>query len=385
MAWLYQRNDSAVWWIGWRTGGRQYLKSTGKTEKQEAEKVLAQYRSMHHAKIAGSLTEDFYRALTGATLPRLTLQKALKDWLDECAGLAEKTVLKYSALATEFAAYQNTTPDAPLVRDITVEDVRGFLNSRRGQLSVGTIKLNRKLLSVFFRRLSNAGTIAKNPVAAVKVKGGNSGDDNKRRAFTLEELGLIYDKAPSDFWRYMILAGFYCGQRMGDLITIRWGSVDLKENTLHITPRKTRNSSGITLHIPMAGRLRQLLYQLRAKAGGVNPTDPVWPEQSKAYLSKGAGPFSNDFYASVLAPAGLVVARESNKKAKKGRAHKRDASPVSFHSLRHTFVSLLKATGGNQAVAKELAGHSSDIVSDLYTHLPREALALAIGNLPEVG
>jgi len=36
---------------------------------------------------------------------------------------------------------------------------------------------------------------------------------------------------------------------------------------------------------------------------------------------------------------------------------------VTFHSLLHTFVSLLKVTGSSQSVAKELAGHSSDQVN----------------------
>jgi len=60
----------------------------------------------------------------------------------------------------------------------------------------------------------------------------------------------------------------------------------------------------------------------------------------------------------------------------------RAGSSVTFHSLRHTFVSLLKVTGSSQSVAKELAGHSSDQVNDLYTHVPEEALVKAIKALP---
>ncbi len=79
-----------------------------------------------------------------------------------------------------------------------------------------------------------------------------------------------------------------------------------------------------------------------------------------------------------------MTPRLNKSAAKQGRAAKRQASAVSFHCLRHTFVSLLKITGGNQAVAKELAGHSSDLVSDAYTHLPPELLANAINQLPQL-
>ena len=77
---------------------------------------------------------------------------------------------------------------------------------------------------------------------------------------------------------------------------------------------------------------------------------------------------------------GLVPLR-NGKRSKGSRAR----SSVTFHSLRHTFVSLLKVTGSSQSVAKELAGHSSDQVNDLYTHVPEEALVKAIKALPSFG
>jgi uncharacterized protein CbrC (UPF0167 family) len=42
------------------------------------------------------------------------------------------------------------------------------------------------------------------------------------------------------------------------------------------------------------------------------------------------------------------------------------------------------AFGATQATAKELAGHCSDAVFDLYTHVPEHVLAEAINKLPGV-
>ena len=80
---------------------------------------------------------------------------------------------------------------------------------------------------------------------------------------------------------------------------------------------------------------------------------------------------SHEFKRAVLRPAGLVANQE-------------DGTTVSYHSFRHTFISLLKLTGGNQAVAKELVGHSSDLISDLYTHVPVDALQQAVDRLPSI-
>jgi integrase len=67
-----------------------------------------------------------------------------------------------------------------------------------------------------------------------------------------------------------------------------------------------------------------------------------------------------------------------------GRAAKRAPSQLSFHSLRHTAVSLLKDAGIPQAVVQEFIGHDSEQMSALYTHVGREALERAAAALPEI-
>ncbi|MBI4025193.1 MAG: tyrosine-type recombinase/integrase [Verrucomicrobia bacterium] len=65
--------------------------------------------------------------------------------------------------------------------------------------------------------------------------------------------------------------------------------------------------------------------------------------------------------------------------------HKRKFNPLSFHSLRHSFVSLLKSTGASEAVAMALAGHSSKAISQVYTHLGLENLRPWMDKLPVIG
>jgi len=112
----------------------------------------------------------------------------------------------------------------------------------------------------------------------------------------------------------------------------------------------------------------------------IQASDYLWPDQADLYHRQRARTFSNEFYDEILTPAGLAAGR--NHKAKKNR-EKREGG-VSFHCLRHTFVSFLKITGSTNAVAKELVGHSSDAINDIYTHLPIETLADAVAQLPEV-
>jgi integrase len=156
---------------------------------------------------------------------------------------------------------------------------------------------------------------------------------------------------------------------------MKWGSIDFAQNLVRVTTIKT----GRPMQIPIARPLRALLDSLKP-ARRVNSSDYLWPENAERYLRFKAHMFSNEFYDEVLTPAGLTTAR--NHKAKKDGG-KREAG-VSFHCLRHTFVSFLKITGSNNAVARELVGHSSDAINDVYTHLPIETLSAAVAQLPEV-
>ena len=92
-----------------------------------------------------------------------------------------------------------------------------------------------------------------------------------------------------------------------------------------------------------------------------------------------------NFTTKFLLPAGLVVERMHKAKETNGKVDgRRETNQVSFHCLRHTFVSALKLTGASQSTAKELAGHSSDQISDLYTHVDEASLTRAIKQLPGI-
>jgi integrase len=58
---------------------------------------------------------------------------------------------------------------------------------------------------------------------------------------------------------------------------------------------------------------------------------------------------------------------------------------LSFHSLRHTAVTLLKDSGVPEAVVMEMVGHDSEQMPAHYTHVGREALEKAAASLPDLG
>jgi hypothetical protein len=57
---------------------------------------------------------------------------------------------------------------------------------------------------------------------------------------------------------------------------------------------------------------------------------------------------------------------------------------VSFHSLRHTFVTLLAGGGAPQAVTQALVAHASPAMTAVYTHVGADATLAAVRALPAV-
>jgi integrase len=68
----------------------------------------------------------------------------------------------------------------------------------------------------------------------------------------------------------------------------------------------------------------------------------------------------------------------------KGRKAKRQVNEVTFHSLRHSLVTMLKATGASNALAQMIVGHGSAAVSARYTHLSADDTADSRSKLPDV-
>ena len=384
MAWIYQRTGSANWWVGYRLNGRQYLRSTKTSDRKKADQELAKLNAVDQAHRAGSLTDEFVALLTRKQSSGESLRAYVRQWLVECKDLSGQTLKKYRAVTNKFCDYLNATDTAPLLRDVQSETIGAFLREKRADTSAATAKHVRRILSGFFSYAVDNRALPFSPVPSARALKLTK-DDNKptRRAFTLLELKTLFDKCPSDFWRYMVLAGFFTGQRMGDLICLPWGAVDFAQNQIRLVQSKT----GKSIAIPLRAELGTFLQKMQSKAGTVKSSDPIWPVEAARYAKLDASVFSNEFYDEVLLPSGLVPRRTHHAKKKDDTINataRRTVSPVSFHCLRHTFVSLLKISGATQATAKELAGHSSDAMSDLYTHVPEAELNRAIKQLPTI-
>ena len=375
MAWLQKRGG--VWWIGWRHDGRLVRKSLRTSDKLLAKAELDRINSIAVTANSNAVTADYIVAMTGKVpAKKPTLAEFLQAWLAESEiETTGATIAKYRQVVAEFTAAVNADSLPMRVDDVTPEQVTQFLADKAARSSRETAQGFRKILRSIFLKAQDLGHVTRNPVPKASRRRGAAIDEARKRPFTLQEIRDLTTRA-TPFWRFMIVAGFFTGQRMGDLVTLKRSNVHLDENVIRLTSRKT----GKRVTIPMAKTLRTLLESIWPK----QDEDYFWPERAQKYLTVGPSPLSQEFYG-LLASVGLVVERGPKHESKSvGRNAGRPDAVLGFHNLRHTFVTQVKMAGAPDSVARELDGHSSNLISSHYTHLPIESLEKAILTLPEV-
>jgi len=378
-----RKKDRSPFWFACYTlpDGRRTQRSTGATDKKQAQRIANQFEDAARAASQGRFIEsrarkaiaDIYALANVDTLPGSTVADFMEAWLKRKELEAgEKTHSRYSTVAAQFT--ENLGAKAKRdVANVTAADITKFRDTLAKRVTTGTVNVSLKIIRSAFAQARRDGLIDVNEAERVTLL--KRKDRFERRPFTLPELRRILEVA-TDEWRGMILFGLYTGQRLGDLAALTWQNVDLQRAELRLVTGKTGRRQIIPLAAP-------LLRYVEALPAGDKPDAPLFPRiYDIAQRHQHAGNLSNEFFNTLVA-AGLAQ-KKTHKTTGKGRAAKREQNEISFHSLRHTATSLLKSAGVSDAVAMEFVGHDSATVSRQYTHIPTEALKLAAAKLPDV-
>jgi integrase len=381
MAWLYKHPRSQFWQIGWRVGNKLFNRSTKVTNRAQAEKKLALFDLMADASREKRLSEDFFNSLTGRELERIALRGAVESYLDSFKGQnTESSLVSYRSRLNAFLEYFHASDTAPLIGDITGELLEQFLNAVKARTTASTANGYRKVLNAFFAHALKNKKIRSNPVKDVATyKKSKEEVAVSRRPFEEKEIRAVYAAAPDDFWRFAIVFGLYTGLRLGNVTTLRWRDVDLKKQIVKVVDIKSPDVLEIPIVSPF---LINLLGELRRKSPKATPESFLFPEYAAIYNADEAAPLSFAF-RQILVAAGLSEKYQKTNQGV-GRSCRRAVSPLSFHSLRHNFVTMLKERGASQMVARELVGHNSDAVNQLYTHTSPEIVRKSLKRLPEM-
>lgn len=191
-----------------------------------------------------------------------------------------------------------------------------------------------------------------------------------RRELTLDELSRIYAAATGEL-RTLFALGLYTGLRLGDCALLDWSQIDMSGGFIGLTPRKTAHTSGIRIREAIPRPLLELLSATPPE----RRQGPVLPEIAAAYSDRPMRVIRQ--VQSVFRACGIVLTVKTD-------LSRRRRTLVGFHSLRHTYVSLVLNRGGDMNVVQKTVGHTSAEMTGRYLHLDETSLKATAALLPDI-
>lgn len=257
---------------------------------------------------------------------------------------------------------------------ISTDHMRGHLIWLLQNYHKGTVDRRREHLAGAFNRARDIDKhITHSPMAGLKVKQlmrsiGMQDDTVEREPFTVEEMQIILFKFPQPY-RDLAAASFYLGGlRLGDTCLLRWEHVDFDKGGVFVRERKTVKPR----YIHLLPELRERL--LARRAAQEEGEEYVFPETARKYLYS-PGTVSTRFTQQLRA-FGILKDDDADHKALKGR--RRPVARKSFHSIRHTVVSLGRSNPNLTAdMVRETVGHDSEKIERRY-FTPADNAKLAV-------
>jgi integrase len=384
MAAIIRRRSSAIWTAFFRDKrGKLHCRSTQCTDRKLAQRIANEFedgaKKKRTLRQLQRVLDQMHELVSGERVNRLTAREFVADWLEtKRPTVKARTLDFYQASSAKFLSFLGPRADA-LLSEISKSDLVAYRNGLVKKLGPKTCNHHVKLVRMLFHGAKRDGLIYDDPsefIEPVKRQHSATARDS-RRPFTLEELQRLLTVADSE-WRLLILFAVYSAARLGDLARLCWANLDLTGAQFIFRSGKTDRVMILPLPIPLLRHLQSLTI----------PTDPHTPIHPRAYkivTRQGRSGSLSIQFAELLAKAGLRR-KQSHHKAKdgEGRAARRASTPLSFHSLRHSTVSMLHAAGIPRATVQAYAGHSNPEVHRHYTHIGLENLRAAAAALPDL-
>lgn len=352
--------------LRWREDGKVKQEATGldatKANLAKAEELLAKKTMLERylekdEKIALLLREqesiqDKIRRLQNIaeSKPALTLGGLVDAFSTsprrkDCS---EKQLEIYEQQLGAFVKWtKNKDMEFAAVDDEMAEKYAAYLGKK---FSGGTYNKHLNTLTLAWRALGKTFGAKTNPWAELPRK---RLEAHTRRILTDAEIAKILKIAKGET-RDLIIIGLRTGLRLGDASRLKWEAF-MKDGTVVVPTSKT----GATVRLPSATLLRDLTAKPK-KSGYILPETAEMYERNNSAVSRRV--------TTVFKAAGIDTVATSDK-------WKRDRPDATFHSLRHTFVTKAISAGVPVAIVRALVGHTTETMTEHYTHVQGETVA----------
>ena len=381
-----QQEPTGIWTVRAYINGKRVSKSTGTKDRKEAEKFAADYLRPY-VKGDAQRTYDNIQALVESDekrkermldeLPQLTLADAWEAYVKtpNRRDLSDATLEGKQRVWLSWVKWMGEHfKEEVELRQVSVKAVEAYLAYMRQHNSASTYNNRLCVLREIFHALQRQARAYTDPWVGIKLR---ADDSHSRRELTIEEIKRLAAVASrtGDEYRKLFAIGIYTGLRLGDCCRLNWKSVDVVRSIIQLIPSKTRKySHGRPITIP----IHTVLHDVLCETPESRRIGPVLPGLNKLYESKNGRPEVSRRVTKIFRNDGIVTSVNVE-----GRKFK--APEATFHSLRHTFVSMSANAGVPLHIVQSIVGHESTAMTRHYYHENETALRQAVAAIPSIG
>ena len=354
-----QREKSGRWTMRVGIKGKRYCRSTRTKDRAQAERVLQRFLAPFglgdHRLPLADVWLEYVKSPNRNELAQTTLKAKQFVWM-HFAKWMERFYLPVDDLA-----------------GVTSDMVAEYLACLRAEVCASTYNGRVCVLREIFRCLADKAGLEDDPWECVRLR---PDDSQSRRELTSDELRRLLAAAKGE-WHTLFLIGIYTGLRLGDCCCLDWGQINLAQSVIQLMPRKTRRHHQRIVTIPIHQTLGEaLLSSIKQSEQSDNRTilsGPVLPGIFEMYRT--ANTTLSDRLTEIFNAANIET-------SVKLEGRKRRTPVATFHSLRHTFVSMAANAGVPLHVVQSIVGHESTAMTRHYYHENIDALKSAVAAIP---
>lgn len=354
--------------IGHTASGEKVLKNFYGESKKEAEEKADKYIN----DIKNGLIVDF---------ENYTVSELMHSWLFDF--LHNSSKIKPSTFQRYESIYRNYIKDSMIAGNKLVKtkslQLQKFYNelSKKGY-SFSQINTLNTVLKVFFNWCIDNDYILKNPCTKISIKGNKNDIINNQRKdveiLTEKEIKTIKEHVKGSDFELIFLLDLATGLRQGELLALDWEHINLKEKTLKIEKSVKEvyvYDNENTKHIETIFQTPKTLNSFR--------TVPI----PNALI---------DILKSKHKKSGLLFSDKDNEPLKGKNVSTQWAKILKeckiphkkFHSIRHTYASMLLKKGVDIESVAELMGHSAISITQIYLHSSSKSKNKSVNKLNSI-
>jgi len=317
---IYPRGGT--FWIKYYRNGRCYRESSGSENFADAEQLLK--------KRAGEIATGKF---VGLAVERIRMQELFDDVLEDYRLNGRSSIVQ---VRSRMKLHLSPAFGSLRVAQLSTDQIKKYA-ARRLKAGAKNATINRELEVI--ERAIKLARRSDPPKMIRELHVEMLAEHNVRTGF-LEDDGYLRLKAAlPHYLKPLLVVGYHVGNRLGELLGLRWTEVDLKNNQIRLNPGSTKNKKGRTL--PIYGQMKECLLAQKALR------DTKYPNCSLVFHHEGQR---------------IVDLRKAWASACKAAG----CEGLLFHDLRRSAVRNMRLAGLSENVAMQISGHRTRAMFDRY-------------------